>query len=286
MKRYSVKYLIAGAAMVGGIKYFHDKAYDLLATNERIAANTFDAAIQGYEESALEKVIVISSSMVYEGADAHAACVDSRFVWPSTEDRTKHFPSPYSTYGFSKLAIEYFAQGAYDQYGLDYGIVRPFNAVGLGEEESPNEPEVESGNIKLRMSHVLPDLVMKILRGQNPLHLYGDGSQIRCFTHGSDIARGVTAVMENNNATHRAFNISTSRQTTILELASSVWREVHGTKTPFVWVSDEPFEHDVQCRLPSVQLAKEILGWESKVTLEETIKEVVGYFKKEVAAHG
>jgi nucleoside-diphosphate-sugar epimerase len=297
LKRYSVKYLIAGAAMVGGIKYFHDRAYDLLATNERIAANTFDAAIKAYKESALEKVVVISSSMVYEGADAHLEhlqyisndnSVDDKVyqsalhksIWPSHEWQTKQFPPPYSTYGFSKLAIEYFAEGAHTQYGLDYGIVRPFNAVGLGEEESPNEPEVQSGNIKLRMSHVLPDLVVKCLRGQNPLRLYGDGQQVRCFTHGKDIARGVAAVMEHRGKINRAFNISVARKTSILELAEMVWREVHGSAVPFAWESEKPFEHDVQVRLPSVELAANELGWKADISLEETVKEVVEYFRR------
>lgn len=300
LKKSSVKYLVAGAAMVGGIKYFHDKAYDLLATNERIAANTFDAAIKAYQESALEKVVVISSSMVYEGADEHFAYLHNLFgdvppnsdefqphkdVWPSTEEKVRQFPPPDSTYGWSKLSAEYFAAGANAQYGLDYGIVRPFNAVGIGEEESPNEPEVQSGNIKLRMSHVLPDLVVKCLRGQNPLCIYGDGQQIRCFTHGKDIARGVEKVMEANCAENRAFNISTARKTSILELAEMVWREVHGSAVPFKWESEPPFEHDVQVRLPSVELAERVLNWRAEITLEESVREVVKYFRG-VVKHG
>src|SRR5215217_9207081 len=63
-----VDHLIAGAAMIGGIPYFHAYAYDLLATNERILASTCDAAISAHRDRALQKVTFISSSMVFESA--------------------------------------------------------------------------------------------------------------------------------------------------------------------------------------------------------------------------
>ena len=61
--------LIAAAALVGGIAYFHARAYDLLAANERITAATGDAAIRAYRAGRLRKVTWVSSSMVYENAD-------------------------------------------------------------------------------------------------------------------------------------------------------------------------------------------------------------------------
>ena len=143
--------IIAGAAMIGGISYFHKFAYDLLATNERILAQTFDAAISAHKKGYLERIIVLSSSMVFEETS----------IYPTPESAIKNTPPPASTYGFQKLASEYFAKGAWEQYGLPYSIVRPFNCVGVGEDDSITEHEVTSGNIKLMMSHVLPDLVNK-----------------------------------------------------------------------------------------------------------------------------
>src|SRR5688572_29700204 len=59
-------HFVAGAAKIGGISYFHEYAYDLLAENERIIAAAFDAAIAAFQKGRLEKITVISSSMVYE----------------------------------------------------------------------------------------------------------------------------------------------------------------------------------------------------------------------------
>ena len=115
-------------------------------------------------------------------------------VWPTPEGEQRRCPPPASTYGFQKLATEYFAQGAWEQYKLPYTIIRPFNCVGIGERRAMCEKEVLSGNVKLAMSHVVPDLVQKVLKGQDPLHLLGDGNQVRHYTYGADLARGIRAV--------------------------------------------------------------------------------------------
>ena len=104
-------------------------------------------------------------------------------------------PPPSSTYGFQKLACEYFAQGAWEQYQLPYTICRPFNCVGIGERRALGDKDVPSGNIKLAMSHVVPDLVQKILKGQDPLHILGAGDQVRCYTYGGDLAQGIVTAM-------------------------------------------------------------------------------------------
>src|SRR5215471_17602615 len=122
----------------GGISYFHEFAYDLLAENERITAAIFDAAIEAHKRGTLKKINVISSSMVYESAA----------IWPTPEGEQRRCPPPSSTYGFQKLATEYFAQGAWEQYKLPFTIIRPFNCVGVGERRALCEKEVLSGNVK------------------------------------------------------------------------------------------------------------------------------------------
>src|SRR5439155_1468554 len=154
-------HFIAGAAMIGGISYFHARAYDLLAANERIIAASCDAAIAAHRDGRLRKVTYLSSSMVFEGATA----------WPSHEGQQHEVPPPRSSYGFQKLAVEYFARAAWDQYRLPYTIVRPFNCVGIGEGRALGGPRLPSGNIRLAMSHVVPDLVQKLVRGQDPLRI-------------------------------------------------------------------------------------------------------------------
>ncbi len=267
------EHLVAGAARIGGIPYFHRYAYDLLAENERIVAATFDAAIRARERGPLRKVTVISSSMVYERAT----------VFPTPEGHQAECPPPSSTYGFQKLACEYFAKGALQQYGLPYSIARPFNCVGIGERRALGDAEVASGNVKLAMSHVVPDLVQKVVKGQDPLHLLGDGRQVRHYTYGGDVARGIRAVMEHPAALNEDFNISTDRSTTVRELAAIIWRKVRGD-APLSTVSDEPFAHDVQRRVPDVEKARRVLGFEATTRLEDVLDEVIPWVADQVRA--
>lgn len=255
-------YIIACAAMIGGISYFHKYAYDLLAANERILASTFDSAIKLWKVGGLKKVVVLSSSMVYERTDRY----------PSLESDIEKIPVPMSTYGFQKLASEYFAKGAFEQYGVPYTIVRPFNCVGIGEQKALTEDIIPSGNISLALSHVLPDLVQKMVKGQRPLHILGDGSQVRCYTHGSDIARGIRICLDHPNAENQDFNISTARATTVHELATLVWSHFESGKPDFI--SETPYEYDVQKRVPDVSKARDLLGFVAQVPLEDSVTEV------------
>jgi nucleoside-diphosphate-sugar epimerase len=216
----------------------------------------------------MERIIVISSSMVFEETN----------IYPTPETEIKNCPPPSSTYGFQKLSSEYFAKGAWEQYGLPYSIVRPFNCVGVGEEDSITEHEVTSGNIKLMMSHVLPDLVNKILKGQDPLHILGCGDQVRCYTNGLDLARGIRVVIESEKAINNDFNLSTPVATSVLELAELIWNILKPNE-PFRHVCDAGFEYDVQKRVPDTTKAKEILGFEATVPLKDSVIEVINYMK-------
>jgi UDP-glucose 4-epimerase len=266
--------VVAAAAMIGGISYFHEFAYDLLAENERILASTFDAAIAARREGHLERIVLISSSMVFESA----------VTFPTPEGAEVTSPPPRSTYGFQKLASEYFAKGACEQYGLPYTILRPFNCVGIGERRAVRDTDVMSGNVKLALSHVVPDLALKILKGQDPLHILGDGTQVRHYTYGGDLARGIRLAMESPAAINDDFNLSTSQGTTVLQLAESIWRKIQGDSRPFRSVSDPPFEHDVQLRVPDTRKAQRVLGFEAATSLDEMLDEVVPWIRTELQA--
>ncbi|MER5458698.1 NAD-dependent epimerase/dehydratase family protein [Micromonospora sp. NPDC002389] len=266
-------HLIAGAAMIGGISYFHAYAYDLLATNERIMAATCDAAIRAHREGRLTKVTYLSSSMVFEST-AH---------WPSREGDERRIPPPLSSYGFQKLAVEYYARAAWEQYRLPYTIVRPFNCVGVGEGRALGQAEVLSGNVKLAMSHVVPDLVQKIVKGQDPLHILGEGDQVRHYTYGGDLARGIALAVEHPAARNEDFNLSTTRSTTVLELAELIWHKIKGPDVPFRHVSDDPFEYDVRKRVPDTTKAAEVLGFTATTSLDEMLDEVIPWVTRAVA---
>jgi UDP-glucose 4-epimerase len=265
-------HFVAGAAMIGGISYFHEFAYDLLAENERIIAASFDGAIAAARNDKLQKITIISSSMVFENA--------AEFPTPEGAERTSAPPS--STYGFQKLACEYFAQGAWEQYKLPYTICRPFNCVGVGERRALRDQDIPSGNIKLAMSHVVPDLVQKVVKGQDPLHILGDGDQVRCYTYGGDLAKGIATALFSPEARNQDFNLSTPVATTVLELAALVWNKVHGGAKPFRYVSDKPYAYDVKKRVPDTRKAKRLLGFEAGTSLSETLDEVIPWVCEEI----
>lgn len=266
-------HFVAGAAIIGGISLFHELAYDLIAENERLTAAAFDAAIHGHRHGRLQKITVVSSSMVFE----------STSEYPTPEGAQLTSPPPVSTYGFQKLATEYFALGAWQQYQLPYTIVRPFNCVGVGERRARHEHEVMSGNVKLAMSHVVPDLVQKVLKGQDPLHILGDGSQVRHYTYGGDLAHGIRLAIESPQALNQDFNLSTGTSTTVLELAEMIWRRVRGDDAPFRYVSDPPFQHDVQKRIPDVSKARRVLGFEASTSLEKALDEIIPWVEQEMS---
>ena len=266
-----VDQIVAGAAMIGGISYFHAFAYDLLAENERILASTFDAAIDAHRSGRLKRIVVLSSSMVYE----------STTQFPTPEGAQLTSPPPSSTYGFQKLAAEYFAKGAHEQYGLPFTILRPFNCVGVGERRALRDVDIMSGNVKLAMSHVVPDLVMKVIKGQDPLHILGDGEQIRHYTYGGDLARGIRMAMESEAALNDDFNLSTATGTSVAELAQTIWTKIRGD-VPLRLVNDEPYEYDVRKRVPNVAKARAVLGFEAVTPLDEMLDEVISWIRSEV----
>jgi nucleoside-diphosphate-sugar epimerase len=266
-----VDQIVAGAAMIGGISYFHEFAYDLLAENERITAAIFDAAVHAHKAGTLKKINVISSSMVFENAQ----------TWPTAEGEQRRSPPPSSTYGFQKLATEYYAQGAFEQYKLPYTIIRPFNCVGIGERRALCEKEVMSGNVRLAMSHVVPDLVQKVLKGQDPLHLLGDGNQVRHYTFGGDLAKGIRVCIEKPEAVNDEFNLSTAESTTVLQLAELIWKKLK-PGVPFRYTSDPPYPYDVQKRVPNVDKAAKVLGFRATTPLSEVLDTVIPWIKQQV----
>ncbi len=264
-------HFVAAAAMIGGISYFHEFAYDLLAENERITAAAFDAAIWAHKNRRLRKITVLSSSMVYE----------STTEFPTPEDALLRSPPPRSTYGFQKLATEYFCRGAREQYDLPYTIARPFNCVGIGERKAISDRKVFSGNVELAMSHVVPDLIQKILKGQDPLHILGSGNQVRHYTYGGDLATGIRTCIEHEAALNEDFNLSSPVGMTVLDLARQIWKKINGDR-PFRHVNDPAYEYDVQERSPDVKKAERMLSFRALTPLATILDEVVPWVAAQI----
>lgn len=242
------------AAKIGGIGYFHKYPATILSENNRIYSATFNAAVK-YK---ISRMIYISSSMVFE----------STTKFPSKERDLKNIPPPLSAYGFSKLIGEWYCRAFWDQYQLPYSICRPFNAYGVNEY-----PGEEVG-----YAHVIPDLVKKILRGDYPLKILGSGRQSRSFTHVNDLSKGIIKVMESPRAQNEDFNLASTREIKIIDLAKLLW-QLCGRKEKFKVRFVPGFIHDIQRRSPNVNKVKKVLGWETEVKLEDGLKEIINWLK-------
>lgn len=242
------------AAKIGGIGYFHKYPATILSENNKIYSATFEAAVK----HKLKRMVYISSSMVFESTN--------RF--PSGEDDLNKIPPPVSAYGFSKLSGEWYCRAFWNEHGLPFSICRPFNAYGVNE--FPGED--------IGYAHVIPDLIKKILAGKKPLELLGDGQQTRCFTHVKDLAEGIIAVMESPKAVNKDFNIASPREIKIVDLAKMLWR-LCGRKDKLKVKYIKGFTYDIKRRVPDVSKIKKIIGWETKINLEEGLPEVVQWLK-------
>jgi nucleoside-diphosphate-sugar epimerase len=266
--------LVAAAGVVGRMHSLSELAYDLLAENERINASTFDAAIDACLDGRLQRIIVISSAMVYESAT----------VFPTPEGAERKSPPPISTYGFQKLAAEYFARGAWEQYRLPFTIIRPSSPVGRSDRHTLHLPGDEPAKSKLATNHAVPDLVIRILGGEDPVRLSGEGTQMRNYIAARDLARGIRIAMELPEAVNEDFNLGTSKGIPIVELCDRIWRKIHGPDRPFRYASDTDYRYDVPNRVPDVRKAKAVLGFEAKTTLDQMLDEIIAWVREEIAS--
>lgn len=247
---------INAAAKIGGIGYFHKYPATILSENNKIYSSTFEAAVT----AGIKRMVYISSSMVFESAKS----------FPSKEEDVGQIPPPVTAYGFSKLSGEWYCSAFWAQYKLPFSICRPFNAYGINEF-----PEKEPG-----VAHVIPDLVRKILNGQYPLQLLGDGQQTRCFTHVRDIANGVITVTLHPKGKNQDFNIGGDAEIKMIDLARKIW-QLMKIKKPFKVRFVKPFKYDIKRRVPDVSKVKKIIGWQSHVNFEEGLLEVIQWLIKQ-----
>jgi len=243
------------AAIVGGIANFHKLPFTLLEVNHGLYNSIFHAAI----DAGVERFVYVSSSMAFERAEEY----------PTTEESLDRTLTPRSSYGFSKLAGEYYCRAANDEFGFPFSIVRPFNAYGPGELPG-DEPGI---------AHLVPDLIERCLLPEHPLKIFGSGEQTRTLTHIDDIARGIITALKHDAALHEDFNISANEELTVKEIAAIVWEECGNDPGDFELEHLESFAVDVQRRWPSTEKAKRMLGWEAQIGPREGIADTVAWFR-------
>ena len=170
------------------------------------------------------------------------------------------------SYSEAKAVDESLAYFYYLENKLPIRIVRFFNTVG------PRQV----GNYGM----VVPRFVSAALKNQ-PLQVYGDGDQIRCFCHVDDAVRALLLVMDSDKAVGNVFNIGNNQQISIIELAKKII-EITGSKSEIVKVPyseayPEGFE-DMQRRVPDISKIKSVLGWTPQIGLDQIIKDIAAFY--------
>ncbi|MFN8175924.1 MAG: NAD(P)-dependent oxidoreductase [Solirubrobacteraceae bacterium] len=245
------------AAIVGGIANFHRLPHTLTEVNNALYNSVIRAAL----DHDVERFTYVSSSMVFERATE----------FPTTEAHLPDCPVPLSAYGFSKLTGEVYCRAAHAEHGLPYTICRPFNAYGPGEM-----PEDEPG-----IAHAVPDLIRKALGGRRPLQIFGSGEQTRTLTHVDDIAEGIVVAMSSPAGLGEDFNISAGEELTVAGIARIVWEACGLDPEAFELEHLPSFAVDVQRRWPSVEKARELLGWEASIGVRDGIAATVDWLREQ-----
>ena len=241
------------AAFVGGIQFFTKHPVENLRDNPRMVSNLLDAVIN----SKVNHVIYTSSSVVYQ----------HQTQFPTPEESVNDSSPPTSAYGMSKLVGEHLCKAYHEQFGLNFTVLRPFNAYGPREAPDPE------------YAHVIPELIRKVLSGQYPVDLYGSGEQTRTFTHGKDIGRAFYLAMKNKNSINETFNVAGNEEIKIIEVLRKIWK-MSGHKEELKINQLEPFPHDVPRRFPSNKKIYEKLGWKPQVSFDDGLLETMEWIKK------
>ncbi len=256
------------AALIGGIKYFHKIPYRIARDNTELLSHAIDATLAAAPQALF---VYFSSSMVYE-----------KMTRPVSEADSLTQPVPVTNYGMQKLFGEFMTRGAHEEMGLDYLIIRPFNAVGSGEL-----PDFKSdGSVDFGMSHVIPDFVYKAIVRQTPFEIFGDGQQVRTFTHARDIAQALLAIIE-KGLRNDDFNICGTSTEKMDELARKIW--AHVNMEPFPPIGNMPVPpSDVRFRIGVSNKLEQSIGWRPKydidAIIEDTYRFVATSLKARVAS--
>lgn len=230
-----------------GVVSSDKKPLNTLAVNIDGTVNVFRCALG----TNVKKIVYTSSSEVYG---------EAREI-PLKEESPK---SPVSIYGVSKLTAEMYAKGYVQEYGMDISPVRLFNVYGPGQG----------------FDWVMPIFIQKVLNDEAPL-VFGDGSQIRCFTYIADIVSGIETVRK-KGAKGEAYNIANTDQITMKELAEAVIKISGKNLKPKIagfGKDTRAKEREIMTRIPSIEKLKR-LGWNPKVKIEEGIKKTYEWYKE------
>ena len=242
------------AAAIAGVDTVLASPVRTMRVNVIGTYNALEAALT--TSSTLERVIEFSTSEVFgqhafNVAEGHVTTIGSvgEARW---------------TYAVSKLAGEHMAHAYHDELGLPIVSVRPFNVYGPGQ--------IGGGAIRAFIEAAIDD---------RPLTIHGDGSQIRAWTYVGDMVRGLLLALEHPAAVGESFNIGNARSTvTIFDLAQRIKR-ISGASGAITF---EPLNYtDVELRIPNVAKARELLGFEAEIELDEGLERTIVWYREQRA---
>jgi UDP-glucose 4-epimerase len=214
-----------------------------------------------------KKVVLASTSEVYgKGVRVPFHEDDDSLTGATTRSRW--------SYAASKAIDEFLALAYHRQVGLPVVIVRLFNTVGARQQG--------------QYGMVLPRFVQWALRNE-PIQVYGDGQQQRCFCNVRDVVAAVQALAEHPGAVGEVYNIGSSEEITILELAQRVRDRADSASEIRLIPYDQAYEtgfEDFRRRVPSLSKIQAAIGWTPTRSLDETIDEIIAYYREEMQYGG
>jgi UDP-glucose 4-epimerase len=240
-----------------GVRYVVENPLEALFTNIHGAEYVLEAASRDQKP-----VILFSTSEVYGKSDAVPfAESDDRVMGPTSVSRWG--------YASSKAVDEFLALAYHRMHGLPVVIVRCFNTCG------PRQ----SGHYGM----VVPRIIQRALAGQ-PIEVYGDGQQTRCFSFVGDVVRGVLLLTDCSKAYGEVFNIGTDEEVTINQLASRI-RDLCGSSSPIVRIPYEEiygssFE-DLRRRVPDLSKIDAYVGYRPQVRLDDLLALTIQHMRSE-----
>ena len=234
-----------------GVNLIVEKPLESLITNIR-GTETVVEKVHKFGK----RVLVMSTSEIYgKNTSDSLSEEDDRILGSPLKSRW--------SYSEAKAIDEILAYTYWREKGLETVIVRLFNTVGPRQTGS--------------YGMVLPRFVGQALRGQ-PITIYGNGMQTRCFCHVSDVVVGLVALSEHPEAFGKVFNLGGTEEISIRDLAKRII-ELVGSDSQLEYVPyDDAYEEgfeDMQRRVPNTNLAKQLVGFESSVGLDEIIRSVI-----------
>ncbi len=231
-----------------GVKYVLENPLRSLLTNIRGTEVVLEAA-----QAHRRKVILTSSSEVYgKGVSVPFSEDDDRLIGPTHKLRW--------SYACGKAVDECLAQAYYQQHQLPVVIVRCFNTCG------PRQ----SGAYGM----VIPNMVERAIAG-DPIHVYGDGQQSRCFSAVSDVVRAMLLLADSHEAEGQVYNAGSDEEISVIELAKRIKRLCQSDSpielVPYEQVYGQSFE-DMRRRVPDLQKIRRAVGYRPQVTLERLLE--------------